>query len=405
MSLECDVLIAGGGMTGTALALALARSPLRVTVVEARSAPENAGANDDDRSLTLSQSSRRLFDGAGIWPELAACGPALIREIHVTDAGRLSGTVHLDARDLGVDALGYVFENRRLAAALAGVLATDKRITLLSGARVSGYSDHGSHLMVRVTHGEDEHEIHCRLLVASDGTQSCVRELAHITAHTTDYRQTAFIAGFTPEFAAPGIAFERFTPSGPVAVLPRSNGRCGVVLALSAADAEQMKTVSPLAVRELAERRFGRRLGQFQEFGVPQSFPLRRILATAFTAPRVVLVGNAAHTLHPVAAQGLNLGLRDVAVLAELLEDCGADPGKPSLLETYERRRRRDVWLTSTFTHALVRIFSNPMPGLGALRGIGLALVDAAPPLKAMLALRSMGLSGRLPPLLQEHLT
>ncbi|MHB8563599.1 MAG: FAD-dependent monooxygenase [Acidiferrobacteraceae bacterium] len=405
MSLECDVLIAGGGMTGTTLALALARSPLGVTVVEARSAPETAGANDDDRSLTLSQSSRRLFDGIGVWPALAACGPALIREIQVTDSGALSGTVHLDARELCVEALGYVFENRRLGTALAGALASDKRITLLSGARVSGYSNQGSHLRVHVAQGDGQHEINCRLLVASDGTHSCVRELAHITAHTMDYGQTAFIAGFMPEFSAPGVAFERFTPSGPVAVLPRSNNRCGVVLTVPTADAERMNPVSPLAVRELAERRFGRRLGQFQEFGVPQSFPLRRVLATALTAPRVALVGNAAHTLHPVAAQGLNLGLRDVAVLAELLEDCGTDPGRPSLLEDYERRRRRDVRLTSSFTHALVRIFSNHTPGLGVLRGIGLALIDAAPPVKAMLALRSMGLSGRLPPLLQEHLT
>lgn len=402
MTVECDILIVGGGMTGVALALALGQLPLKVIVIEARS-PDREGANEDDRSLTLSPSSRRLFEAIGMWPTLADCGPMAIREIHISDAGPLSGTVHLNAHDLGVDALGYVFENKALSRALLAALPQSDRLTWFAPASIAGYDDRGSHLVVRANQGEETFEIHCRLMVGSDGTSSRVRELAGIRVRATDYGQTALVARFTPEFPAPMIAFERFTPSGPLAVLPRSGGHCGLVLSVSSQDAGRLNTNAP-AVRALAEARFGSRLGRFQELGSPRSFPLRRVMATSVTAPRVALIGNAAHTLHPVAAQGLNLGLRDVAALAEMLEHGCDDPGAPSLLREYAKRRRHDILATSVLTHALVRLFSNRIPGLGLARRAGLALTDALPGIKADLALRTMGLAGRLPPLLREGL-
>ncbi len=399
MTVECDILIVGGGMTGAALALALGDLPVKVMVIEARS-PEGEGANEDDRSLTLSPSSRRLFEALGVWPALAECGPMAIHEIHISDSGPFSGTVHLEARDLGVEALGYVFENRALSRTLLEALSGKDRLTWLAPASIMGYDDRGSHLVVRANHGGETLEIHCRLLVGSDGTSSRVRELAGIPARTNDYGQTALVARFTPEFPAPMIAFERFTPSGPLAVLPRSGGRCGLVLSVSTQEAERLNASAP-AVRALAEHRFGSRLGRFQALDAPRSFPLRRVMATSVTAPRVTLIGNAAHTLHPVAAQGLNLGLRDVATLAELLEQGSDDPGAPSLLQEYVKRRRNDVVATSVLTHSLVRLFSNCVPGLGLARRMGLALTDALPGIKAGLALRTMGLAGRLPPLLR----
>ncbi|MHB1949977.1 MAG: FAD-dependent monooxygenase [Acidiferrobacteraceae bacterium] len=401
MNIECDILITGGGMTGAALALAVRHLPLRVAVLEAR--PATGGhAGDDDRSLTLSPSSKRLFEAVGLWPALAARGPAIIREIHVSDSGPLSGTVHLAARDLGVEALGYVVGNRAFAGALGEAMARHEGLTWLAPAELEGYDDCGTHLAVRATHEGQPVRIRCRLLVGADGTNSRVRLLAGIDARENDYRQTALVARFTPELPAPGVAFERFTPSGPLAVLPRSGGECGLVLCVPGRDAERLTAGGPEAACALAEATFGARLGRFQAMTVPSAFPLRRVMAASLVGSRVALVGNAAHTLHPVAAQGLNLGLRDVAALAELLEEHPRDPGASSLLQDYARRRRQDVWATSTFTNSLVRLFSNRIPGLGVARRAGLALTDALPTIKASLALRSMGLAGRLPPLLRE---
>lgn len=394
--MDCDVLIAGGGMTGSALALALADSPLRTMVVEAQTGP---GANNDDRSLTLSHSSRRLFEGLGTWDALAGCGPAAIHEIQVSDSSAGTGTVHLRAPDLGVDALGYVFENRCIAATLTQQLQ-HKGVPLMAPARVAGYTDCGTHLQVSVEREGVTEQIDCRLLVASDGTGSSVRTLARIPVRTIDYGQTAIVARIRPEHPSSHIAFERFTPAGPIAILPRSGGATGLVLSVSSPDAAEL-LAAPGEILALVQKRFGARLGRFLELGPPHGFPLRQVRAAAMTAPRVALIGNAAHTLHPVAGQGLNLGLRDVAGLAELLE-AGGDPGAPALLGTYEQRRRRDVWLTAAFTHSLVKTFSGTSRLLALGRGAGLLIVDALPPLKGLLARQSMGLAGRLPKLLQR---
>lgn len=394
--MDCDVLIAGGGMTGNALALALAGSSLRTLTVEAIA---GAGVNSDDRSLTLSHSSRRLFEGLGVWDALTGCAPASIHEIQVSDSNARVGVVHLRAHDLSVDALGYVFENRCVAATV-GQQLVQKGVPMMAPARVIAYVDCGTHLRVSVESGGTVEQIDCRLLVASDGTQSSVRSLAHIPARTIDYGQTAIVARIHPERPEPHIAFERFTPAGPIAILPRSGGATGLVLSVARDDATTL-CAAPEEVLALVQKRFGPRLGRLLDLGPTHAFPLRQVRAAAMTAPRVALIGNAAHTLHPVAGQGLNLGLRDVAVLAELLETA-TDPGARDLLATYERRRRGDVWLTAAFTHSLVKTFSAESRLFALGRGAGLLIVDALPSLKGALARQSMGLAGRLPKLLQR---
>ncbi len=395
-----DIVVVGGGMVGASLAVALAPLGLSVAVVE-RYVPGTADQPSyDDRSTAVAAGSQRIFAAMDLWPSLAA-GATPIRRIHVSDRGRFGRTL-IDHADYGLEALGYVIENRVLGTALWRELARTDTVTLMAPAAVTS-----------VTVGPETAEIAtdtgrtliASLVVVADGARSKVRDMLGIASKTEPYGQTAVITNVTPERFHDYVAYERFTHTGPIAFLPMSNGRCSVVWTVASDQADAVMAYDDDAFLAALGERFGYRLGRLTRTGERASYPLHLVTVDDVVAPRAVLVGNAAHGLHPVAGQGFNMGLRDVAALADVIADAcpvadaadRVDAGAASVLRAYRQWRCEDQAATVDRTDGLVRLFSNAFGPLGTARGLGLAALDLVAPARHALAARSMGLSGRLP--------
>jgi 2-octaprenyl-6-methoxyphenol hydroxylase len=395
--MRVDVVIAGGGMIGASLAVALAPLKLRVALVETAPLGSESQPSFDERTTALSNGSRRIYEGMGIWPAVAHEATP-IRRIHVSDRGRF-GFARIDAAEQGVAALGYVLANRALGAALWARLSTNEHLTVHCPATATGLSKHGEDLEVAVERGGSPLRIACRLLVAADGANSSIRRALGIEATTWNYDQVAVITNVLPQKFHDHVAYERFTPTGPVALLPMNEGRCTVVWTLAPDRAQQVMAESDAEfLRELQEA-FGMRLGRFTRVGRRHSYPLALTRADEQVAERVVIIGNAAQGLHPIAGQGFNLGLRDVATLAELIAEHRADLGSGEMLERYREWRRSDRRTVVAFTDGLVRLFGSPLAGVKMARDLGLLAFDLLPPAKGALSRLSMGVSGRLPKL------
>lgn len=397
----CDVAIAGGGMVGLSLAAALARLPLRVVVFEPVPPTAAIQPSFDARTTALSGGSRRVFEGIGVWPAVVAHATP-IRRIHVSERGSF-GMARLTAEEQGVAALGYTVENHRLGAALRDRCAAIPTLRLCAaGVAQAASDDAGARL---VTDAGDAFT--ARLLVAADGAQSSVRTALGVESSVSEYGQHAVIAHVDTGRFHDHTAYERFTPSGPIAVLPIAEGRSAVIWTLApeaAARALALDDATFIAELQLA---FGLRLGRFTRVGRRQSYPLALTRSERLTATRAVILGNAAQGLHPVAGQGFNLALRDVAALAELLAEevaasgAAADPGAPALLERYAAWRQPDRDAVVRFTDSLVRGFGFPFAPARALRASGLLLFDLLRPVKHEFARRTMGLAGRQPRLVR----
>lgn len=393
-----DVLIVGGGLVGASLACALGGCGQRVGVVEAWPFDAPAQPSYDDRSIALAYGTRRIFEGMGLWERLAPAATPIER-IHVSDRGHF-GMTRMSAADCGLDALGYVVENRSVGRVFSGALSALPDVELICPAQLKTLelTARGAH--VRIERGDAEQVLTTRLLVGADGARSTVRTLAGIGAWRRDYGQCAVIANVSPAEDHRNTAFERFTRDGPLAFLPMSGGRCSLVWTVPAAERDEVLNLSDERFLGAVQERFGRRLGRLQKVGKRAAYPLALVRARRHAASRLALIGNAAHSLHPIAGQGFNLGLRDVAVLAELLVDsaaAGGDPGSHRLLEAYEDARRRDQQHISVLTDGLVRIFSNDYLPVVLARNAGMVAADLVPPLKRALMRRTMGLAGRLP--------
>jgi 2-octaprenyl-6-methoxyphenol hydroxylase len=394
---QVDVVIAGGGMIGASLAVALAPLGLRVVLVETAPLGSESQPSFDERTTALSNGSRRIYESIGIWSSVANEATP-IRRIHVSDRGRF-GFARIDAAEQGVAALGYVLANRALGAALWGRLSADENLTVLCPATATGLAASRDELEVEVEQGGAARKIACRLLVAADGAHSSIRRALGIEATTWDYDQVAVITNVLAQKFHDHVAYERFTPTGPVALLPMNEGRCTVVWTLAPDRAQKVMTESDADfLRELQEA-FGMRLGRFTRVGRRHSYPLALTRAEEQVAERVVIIGNAAQGLHPIAGQGFNLGLRDVATLAELIAEHREDLGSPEMLERYREWRRSDRSTVVAFTDGLVRLFGNPLAGVKMARDLGLLAFDLLPPAKDALSRLSMGVSGRLPKL------
>jgi len=393
-----DVAIVGGGMVGATLGVALAPLKLRVALIEA--IPHNAASQPsfDERTTALSNGSRRILETLGVWSSLNADATP-IRKIHVSDQGRF-GFARIDAAEQGLAALGYVVANRALGNALWSRLEESPGLKVFCPAQVSNVTAHDQAVAVEITGVPTV--IDAKLIVAADGAQSAVRGAFGIEAEVRDYEQTAVITTVLPQRFHDNVAYERFTPSGPLALLPLEGGRCTLVLTLTKDAAQAALAWSDDEFLAEVQRRFGFRLGRFLKVGRRVPYPLSLTQATRTSAPRCVIVGNAAQGLHPVAGMGFNLGLRDVASLAELIaERAGpdADPGRRELLAEYDAWRSADRGGVIGFTDGLVRIFSNPLSSVRGLRNLGLLAFDLLPPAKAALSRLSTGGSGRIPKL------
>src|ERR1700744_4602928 len=348
-------------MVGATLAVALAPLKLRVALIEA--IPHNAAAQPsfDERTTALSNGSRRILETIGVWPALNALATP-IRKIHVSDQGRF-GFARIDAKEQGLDAMGYVLPNRALGSALWSRL-TGAGMEIFCPAAVSLLSASDEAVNIEIAAADARIAVDAKLIVAADGAQSVVRSAFGITAQVRDYGQTAVITTVLPQRFHDNVAYERFTPDGPLALLPLEGGRCTLVLTLAKDAAQSVLAWSDSEFLAEVQRRFGFRLGRFLKVGRRVPYPLSLTQADRTSAPRCVIIGNAAQGLHPVAGMGFNLGLRDVASLAELIAEnarSDADAGNATLLSEYDAWRSADRGGVIAFTDGLVRTFSNPL--------------------------------------------
>jgi 2-octaprenyl-6-methoxyphenol hydroxylase len=396
MQTDYDVAIVGGGMVGASLACALSGSSLRVALIEAIAAESDQQPSYDDRGLSLSLASHRILAGLSLWPSLLPAATP-IEHIHVSDRGRF-GFVRLHATDLGLPALGYVVLARDLGRALLQGVRDAPNVDFLCPARVAAALPGADGVRLQLQDEDPVAGLGCRLLVVADGTRSSLRESLGMSVATRDYHQVAIVATVTPQKPHGNWAFERFTDTGPLALLPLRDGRCVLVHAVPAAEAEDWLKLDDEQFLGGVQARFGRRLGRLLQVGTRKSYPLLKQEAREQVQGRVLLLGNAAHTLHPNGAQGFNLGLRDVAGLAEHLTAAGlVDPGARQLLQDYVASRRADQRRISRFTDGLTSLFYNNNPAKVVLRDAGMLLTDLLPGLKKPIMRLGMGVAGRQP--------
>lgn len=410
---EYDVAIVGGGMVGASLALALKGLPLKVALIEAARPDDPAQTSFDERTTALSNGTRRIFEGLGVWADIEGDATP-IQKIHVSERGRFGSAV-IDATEQGLKALGFVVANRILGAALWRHLAGAPNLTVCAPARVIAAVTQPDRVVLTLEQAQGQRTLTAQLVVAADGAGSLVREASGVGARRWEYGQTAVIAQLTPERLNTGTAYERFTEAGPIAVLPAPEGRVVVVWTLAPAAAERVMALPPEAFLSELQTAFGWRLGRFVALGTRLIYPLALTQAEEACAPRVAIIGNAAQGLHPIAGQGFNLGLRDAATLAEVLADAlsatstagvpdrkdndggSMDAGSARLLARFADWRQTDRRRLIAFTDGLVRLFASPFGPLRALRGLGLVLFDASPSAKSALSRLSLGFAARLP--------
>jgi 2-octaprenyl-6-methoxyphenol hydroxylase len=398
--IDHDVLIVGGGLVGASLAIALEDSGLRVALAEAAPPRVDLQPSYDERNLALARATVNALTALGVWERIESRATP-IRHIHVSRKGEF-GAARLAANEHGVEAFGAVLPARELGNGLLAQLDVCRTLQRYAPARLTAIETEHDAIAARLAIADGERIVRTRLLVGADGTHSCVRTALAIQAQTHDYAQTAFVCTITAEQALHGRAFERFTASGPVALLPLGERRAGVVLTVPSGDAARVAALDDSGFVELLQQRFGYRLGRLARPGRRTSYPLQRVQAQRLHAPRAVLVGNAAQTLHPIGAQGFNLGLRDALLLAESLREAarsGSDPGATQLLRRYAEQRREDRDGTIAMSDGLARWTADETLPLKFLRTCGLLALDRIAPLQRALVRRGMGFRGQPPQL------
>jgi 2-octaprenyl-6-methoxyphenol hydroxylase len=400
MKARHDVVIVGGGLVGASLAIALDRLGVDTALVEA--SPAGAlPAVFDQRNLSFAAATVNALTALGVMQKLAAPA-APIRRIRVSRRGDF-GRVRLDAADYGREAFGQVVVARDFGMALETRLHQLRHVSRYRPARFVAIEDEADDArIVRIDDGTGEHAVAARLVVAADGTRSGVRAALGIGHDEHDYGQTLFVARVRSERAPDGTAHERLGDEGPTALLPRGDGHFGVVHAVAHEQADAVAALDGDAWLQRLQEAFGWRVGRFLASGPRSAYPATRVVARRIVAPRAALVGNAAQTLHPVGAQGFNLGLRDALTLAELIESRlqqgdAVDPGAAGLLEAHAARRREDRERTLAFSDGLARLTANNAPLLRPLRSLGLLALDRAPSLQGMLVGGAMGFRGGVP--------
>jgi 2-octaprenyl-6-methoxyphenol hydroxylase len=390
-----DVAIAGGGMVGASLAVALEGLGVRTALIEAVPYGAATQPSFDERTTALSNGSRRILETLGVWPDVASAATP-IAKIHVSDRGHF-GFARIDAHELGLAALGFVVPNRALGAALWPRLEKSRDLTVFCPGEISAIATGDQTVEIKVEMQGSSTSLRTRLVVAADGAGSTVRTAFGVAAQVRDYGQTALITTVLPRKFHDHVAYERFTTEGPLALLPLADGRMTLVLTLEHALAEIALKWSDQEFLGELQRRFGFRLGRFLKVGRRVAYPLSLSRAERTSAGRCIIVGNAAQGLHPVAGMGFNLGLRDVATLAELIAQNSRDlDSLPSAYDIWRARDRREI---IGFTDTLVRLFGNPLLPVVGARNLGLLLFDLLPPAKAALSSLSIGAAGHIPKL------
>ena len=397
MQQEYDLLIVGGGLSGNCLALALKNAGLKLAVIEANTRVQQQQSAAGDRALALAYGTVKLLDALGAWQGIAHAATP-IKTIHVSDRGHF-GKTRLSAEQEHVEALGYVITARDLEGHVADLVEA-AMIERICPARVAGFHSGAEDIGVSLKIADESTAISAKLLVGADGGLSSVRKLLDIGQQVTDYGQTALVTTVKSSLPNHYTAYERFTSSGPLALLPAGERHSAVVWTRSREDAETWLSANEDEFIAELQNCFGYRLGELTLAAPRRAFPLTLIRAESMVSGRAVIIGNAVHQLHPVAGQGFNLGLRDVSTLAEALikqHEQGLDIGDAGLLKGYADARKADHDRTIRFTDQLIHIFSNDWILLAAARNTGLCLLDQIPAVKSLLSRQAMGLAGRLP--------
>ena len=391
-----DVVIVGGGLVGASLAIALARQGVEVGLVEAAPAGQMP-AVFDQRNLSFAAATVNALTALGVMQQLRTpTGP--IRRIHISRQGDF-GRVRLEAQDYGRATFGQVVVARDFGEALEARLDGLSGLTRYRPARFVGFApDEAGHRALRIADAEGERTLHARLVVAADGTRSAVRAALGIGVDEHDYGQTLLVARVRATQAPDGTAYERLGDDGPTALLPRGDRHWGVVHGVAREQAETVAALDDAAWLARLQRAVGWRIGRLVASGERSAYPIARVVAQRLVADRAVVLGNAAQTIHPIGAQGFNLGLRDALTLAEEIAR-GDDPGAASRLAAYAARRREDRERTLAFSDGLARLTANPSPLLKPVRSAGLVAMEAQPSLQAFLVGGAMGFRGDVPAL------
>ncbi len=383
---EFDAIVVGAGAVGGALALALARDGFEVALVEAREpAPWCAEDDVDLRVVALAPDARDLLGDIGVWPAIAGARIGPYRHMRVWDA-LAPGELHFDAAERGAAALGWIVENKLIQHGLWRALATEPLVRVCCPTEVSGIENAADGVTAALADGT---RLRAKLLIAAEGVESSVRTQLGIAFAGRDYGQRAIVAHVTTERPHEGTAWQRFQPGGPLAFLPLGDGRCSIVWSLPDAEAARVLALDDAAFRTELGCAFDFRLGAITASTRRAAFPLRLRLADRYVAGRCVLAGDAAHLVHPLAGQGMNLGFRDVGCLRRTLRGArerGSDIGAAHVLRRYDRERRSESTLAAHGLDAIERVFGNAWPPIAAVRGAGLAVANAIAPLRNLLA-------------------
>lgn len=389
---DYDLIIVGGGLAGNCLALALKDTGLTCAIIEANTPEQLANSPAGDRALALAAGTVKQLEDLGVWQGISHAATA-IKNIHISDRGHF-GKTRLSAEKEHVDALGYVITARDLETHVAQRV-TQTNTVQICPARVVGLASDADKICVSIQQGDESITLTAKLLIGADGGQSSIRKLLNIAQQITEYGQTALVTTVKSTLAHKNTAFERFTTSGPLALLPTNNNQCAVVWTRSTDDAQALMQSSEADFLAELQQCFGYKLGKLSLTAPRRSFPLSLIRAEKMRANRAVIIGNAVHQLHPVAGQGFNLGLRDVMQLADRLisqHQAAKDIGADDFLTEYSAARQKDHDLVINFTNNVIRIFSNDWLPLAAARNVGLTLLDHIPKAKSLLSRYAMGL-------------
>ena len=395
---SCDVLVVGAGMVGASAALGLSRMGLSVVMVDAFSFSEEIPdytPSYDARSTALSWGTREILEQLDVWHLMAehACP---IEQVHVSEKGRF-GTTRMNAQDYNQEALGYVVPNQCIGQSLLSQVYASE-ISFYSGVTVSGVSQGGGFHQVQLNDESQQKSIQCRLLLVVDGTESTTAKLLGIAYQVEKYSQHALVANVTTALPNDGVAFERFTAKGPLAMLPLNEYDCSLVWTHDEKEIQAHLDMSEADFCKALEASFSQRLGPIERCGERVSYPLRLVRAEEQCRAGVLLLGNAAHSLHPVAGQGFNLAIRGVAAFLAYIKtalDSGSDYSALSELNKFCQSRMDDQNKTIALSDQLVKVFANPSPVLNLARDLGLIGLDNLAPLKTAFAQRAMGLADR----------
>ncbi|WP_286240414.1 2-octaprenyl-6-methoxyphenyl hydroxylase [Neptuniibacter halophilus] len=413
MKQNYDIVVIGGGMVGASLACALLPASqalgLSIAVIEAQPLPQGEltyQPSYDARATALAYGSRSLYESMGIWPQLSEHLTA-IEQIHVSDRGHF-GVTRLNAAQEKVPALGYVVENHWLGRVLLDRLKQDDAaaVDFICPAEVTAVEYAADQMAVEVNQAGESRQLHCQLVVMADGGRSELRERMGINYSRTTYEQHAIVANVSPDRAHQAVAYERFTDAGPMALLPletqQGEYRCGLVWTLPNDQVDEVMALDDAAFLARLQDRFGYRAGNFIKVGERFSYPLQLVVAEEQVRQGLVVLGNAAHALHPIAGQGYNLALRGVTALAEKLiqaRKSGTHLGDLALLQSFYEQQRSDQQRTIGFSDRTMKLFSNPSPLLALGRNAGLQLLDICPPARTLFARSAMGLDTPAPEL------